>query len=247
MKRLLAAPLLLLAACAAPSPEPDPCDGDDALSTCLSPTMDPEYYARWSSGYFDTMDTAADRDIVPPYSELVARWEWWPWLKLTAYGFDNIVATDQLLRFYPSTIPQRDCRFFDQQPFGRCRVVFYYEDEAHQGRGCPIYEEFTFSDAGEITWIEAWSDLPGFLPMPADDPWAEGEQVSRLSTRIPGLGSADGRIDLNGEAMNAAAASDEEVADFQARANDWYATWAAEQEANRAFMWDVGCGWTEQE
>jgi len=240
---------LLLAGCpTAPEPDPpaDPCAGDDALSPCLAPTQTPEYYADWSSGYFDTMDTAADRDIEMPYSEFVARWEWYPWLKLTAFGHDHIVATDLLLRFYPSTIPERDCRFFDEQPFGRCRVVFYYEDEEHEGRGCPIYEEFTFNDAGEITWIEAWSDLPGFLPMDAEvDPWAEGEGVTRLSTRIPGLGNPDGRIDLNGPAMNAAAAVDEDVADFQYRANNWTETWGAEQEANREFMWQVGCGWDD--
>ena len=244
--RLLLALALLIVGCAAPDPEPavDPClPEDDALSPCLQPTMDPSWYAEWSSGYFDTMDSAVDIELDEmPYSELVARWEWYPWLKLTAFGYDNIIATDTLLRLYPSTIPERDCRAFDQQPFGRCRVTFYYEDASHEGRGCPIYEEFTFNDAGEITWIEAWSDLPGFLPMADDDPWAEGDDVTRLSTRIPGLGNAAGRIDLNGAAMNAAAA-DPDVADFQARANDWYATWAAELEANEDFMWPVGCGW----
>ena len=241
--------LVLLAGCVAPEPQPepevDPCvqAGDDALSPCLEPTQTPEYYADWSSAYFDTMDSEAE-EVVMPYSELVARWEWYPWLKLTAYTHDNILATDALLRLYPSTIPKRDCRFFDEQPFGRCRVVFYYEADEHEGRGCPIYEEFTFNDVGEITWIEAWSDLPGFLPMDADvDPWAEGDNVSRLSTRIPGLGNSEGRIDLDGEAMAAAAAADEDVADFVWRANDWYATWSDELEANQDFMWEVGCGW----
>ncbi len=243
MTRFLALFLLLLGCEAEPV---DPCEqaGDDALSTCLSPTMDAAHYVQWSDGYFNTMDSEEDRDVVPPYSELVARWEWPPWLKLTAFGYDNILATDALLRLYPSTIPERDCRFFDVQPFGRCRVVFYYEDEAHEGRGCPIYEEFTFNDAGEITWIEAWSDLPGFLPMDgAVDPWAEGEGVHRLSTRIPGLGNAEGLIDLDGEAMLAAADADEDVADFVARANDWYATWSAEVEAAGDALWPLGCGW----
>ena len=240
---------LLLTGCPTTSgePPPDPCveAGADALSPCLEPTMTPEYYAEWSSAYFDTMDTAAEIELEEmPYSELVARWEWYPWLKLTAYTRDNIIATDTLLQFYPSTIPERDCRFFDTQPFGRCKVVFYYEDDAHEGRGCPIYEEFTFNDAGEVTWIEAWSDVDGLRPFdPEVDPWAETTDIGRLSTRIPGLGNAEGRLDLNGEAMNAAAAVDEDVADFQTRANDWYATWAAEEEANRDFMWEVGCGW----
>ncbi len=234
--------LLLVAAC----PAPDPCEeaGENALSTCLEPTMSDEYYARHSSGYFDTMDTAADMDVVPPYSELVARWEWPPWLKLTAFGYDNILAADTMLRLYPSTIPERDCRAFDEQPFGRCRVVFFYEDELHEGRGCPIYEEFTFNDAGEITWIEAWSDLPGLLPMDASqDAWAEGEGVTRLSTRIPGLGSSRGMIDLDGEAMAAAVERDDDVADFVVRANDWWNTWSEEYGAAGDEMWEVGCGW----
>lgn len=247
--RLLLVTTALLAGCPSAAPEPadppDPCAGDDALSPCLSPTMDAAYYADWSSAYFDSMDTASELEVDDmPYGELVARWEWWPWLKLTAYGLDNIIATDTLLRFYPSTIPERDCRFFDTQPFGRCKVVFYYEDEAHEGRGCPIYEEFTFNDAGQITWIEAWSDVDGLRPFDPDvDPWAETTDIGRLSTRIPGLGKADGLIDLNGEAMNAAASTDADVADFQTRANDWFSTWSAEEDANRDFMWEVGCGW----
>ncbi|GDX78711.1 hypothetical protein LBMAG42_05220 [Deltaproteobacteria bacterium] len=48
----------------------------------------------------------------------------------------------------------------------------------------------------------AWSDLPELLTWDASaDPWAEGEAVVRLSTRIPGLGTPSGRIDPTGEAM----------------------------------------------
>ena len=230
---------LLLAGCAsAPTeePPPDPCASPGAPSTCVSPGADTDYYVTWSSGYFDTMDTAADRDVVPPYSELVARWEWPPWLKLTGYTREGIVRTDTLLRFYPSTIPERDCRFFPVQPFGRCRVVFYYEDEAHEGRGCPIYEEFTFSDAGEITWIEAWSDDAALG-------WGEADEGRRLSTRIPGLGDPGGRIDLDGEAMAAAIAADPDVADFVTRARDFGPTWLAEYNAAGDDLWERGCGW----
>ena len=70
--------------------------------------------------YFNTMDTAEDRDLGPNYSEWVARWEWPPWLKLTAFGQEHLVAGDLLLRRFPSTIPERDCRAFDTNPFGRC-------------------------------------------------------------------------------------------------------------------------------
>jgi hypothetical protein len=239
---LLTAALMLAVGCIA---EVDPCEdaGDDTLATCLQPTQTMEYYAQQSSGYFDTMDTAADRDIEPPYSELVARWEWPPWLKLTAFGYDNILSADRLLRLYPSTIPERECRGFDTHPFGRCYVVFYYEDEEHEGRGCPIYEEFTFNDEGEITWIEAWSDLTEFLPMAdPEDRWAEGESV-RLSSRVPGLGNASGLIDLDGGAMADAMAADRDVLDFVERANDWAATWGAEVEAAGDDLWPRGCGW----
>ena len=75
-----------------------------------------------------------------------------------------------------------------------------------------------------------------------NDRWGEGE-VDRLSTRIPGLGNANGLIDLDGEHMNAAAAVDPDVADFVTRAGDWFGTWSAELEAAGDAMWVTGCGW----
>lgn len=219
----------------------DPCAGDAAASTCLSPTQDAEYYAAQAHAYFDTMDYTAKSEGWPPYSELVARWEWPPWLKLTAFGRSNIEATDTLLQLYPSTVPERDCRAFDVQPFARCTVVFYYD--AHDGKPCPIYEEFSFNDQGEITFIEAWSDLDGLRPTTAEDPWGEAGDIGRLSTRIPGLGTSTGLIDLDGAAMTEAAAADPDVADFVTRANDWYDTWLAELEAAGDDLWERGCGW----
>ena len=233
-----------LSACEA---EPDPlkCGTDGAFAACLKPTQTPEYYVEQAERYFNTMDRTQDRDLAPNYSELVARWEWPPWLKLTAYNREVITATDLLLRNYPSVIPERDCRAFDVQPFARCRVVFYYDDEEHEGRGCPIYEEFVFNDAGEVTFIEAWSDLPGMLPMDAQaDPWGEGEGVTRLSTRVPGLGRADGRINLSSVAMVEASQTDSDVDDFRNRAFDFYGTWVEEIEAAGDDMWQRGCGWT---
>jgi len=242
---VLVLPLLLLScdptgAAVGDSGSADPCAGDGAPSTCLSPTQSADYYVTWSSAYFDTMDYTVELDGWPPYSELVARWEWPPWLKLTAFGRDNIEATDTLLQLYPSTVPERDCQAFDTQPFGRCFVTFYYDE--HDGLPCPIYEEFTFNDAGEITFIEAWSDVDGLRPQAADDRWAEGD-IDRLSTRIPGLGTPSGRIDLEGEAMAAAATADPDVADFVARAKDWYASWLTEYQAAGDDLWAVGCGW----
>lgn len=232
---------LLLTACATEAPV-DPCQGEGALATCTAPNQPPETYVAAAEAYFDTMDSRVEDPPWPPYSELVARWEWPPWLKLTAYTRDNIEATDTALRAFPSTVTERDCRAFDTAPFARCRVVFRYE--AHDDLPCPIYEEFIFNERGEVTWIEAWSDQPGLLPMDGEaDPWAEGKEVSRLGTRIPGLGTPDGRIDLDGEAMTGAAAGDADVADFVRRAEDWQATWLAELEAAGDDLWERGCGW----
>jgi hypothetical protein len=219
----------------------DACAGEGALASCLSPTQTDAYYATWSSAYFDTMDYRVELDDWPPYGETVARWEWPPWLLLTAYTRENIEATDTLLQAFPSIVEERDCRGFDTQPFGRCRVVFYYD--SHDGQGCPIYEEFTFNDAGEITFIEAWSDQPGLRPMADGDPWAEAADVPRLSGRIPGLGTPTGGIDLDSDAMAAAVAADADVANFDTRARDWYATWLAEYSASDDTMWSTGCGW----
>ena len=219
----------------------EPCAGEGALATCLTPKQTAEYYVEQSSAYFDTMDYTVELEDWPPYSERVARWEWPPWLKLTAYTRENIEATDTLLQLYPSVVPERDCRAFDTHPFGRCYVVFYYDD--HGGKGCPIYEEFTFNDQGEITFIEAWSDLDGLRPQSLDDPWAEADGIQRLSSRIPGLGTSTGWIDLDSEPMNQAVESDVDVADFVARAKDWYPTWLKEYQNAGDDLWERGCGW----
>lgn len=214
---------------------------DGATAGCLEPTMAPEYYVEQALKYFDTLDTSASEDSIPEYSELVARWEWPPWLLLTGYGRDDMIRISLGLRDAdPSTVPERDCRFFDEQPFARCRVVFEYEEGP-----CPIYEEFVFNDAGEMTFIEAWSDLPGMLPMDdaEADPWGEGADVRRLSTRIPGLGNATGTIDPDGEHMAAAAEADAEVADFVERARDFWGTWFAELSSAEPDFFARGCGW----
>lgn len=196
--------------------------GDEATSEYSSPRQPPEYYVEQSLKYFDTLDTYADPRSVPNYSDLVARWEWPPWLLLTGLGDEAMILIDLALRLYPTRVVERDCRAFSFQPFGRCRVVFEYGGVT----SCPIYEEFTFNDLGEMTFIEAWSDLPGFLPTDdASDPWAEGAGVRRLSTRIPGLGNDAGRIDLAGECLREAARSDEDVAEFLRRAHMPVATW----------------------
>ena len=215
----------------------------DAFATALRPQFEPEYYVDQANRYFDTLDTTADADSMPAYSDLVARWELPPWLWLTGYERENMIQTTELaVALDPSTVPTRDCRAFSVQPFARCYVVFEYEEGP-----CPIYEEFVFNDQGEMTFIEAWSDLPGFLPMPdpESDPWAEGPNVERLSTRIPGLGNDTGRIDLDSEAMQQAADEDGEIADFVRRAKDFWPSYLKAAGEAGPDYYARGCGWIE--
>jgi len=215
-------------------------DGEGAPSTCLTPKHDDAHYEAEAHAYFDTLDVSADPTNIPAYSERSARWEWPPWLKLTGYGRNMLVETAAVVtKQDPSTIPTRDCRAFEVQPFARCRVVFEYE-----GGPCPIYEEFTFNDQGEMTFIEAWTDAPGLGPTDlVADPWAEGPNVHRLSTRVPGLGNATGLIDPAGPWMAEIGARDAEVADFAARAQNFWGTWFQELAANGKDIYPRGCGW----
>lgn len=200
------------------------CGTEAALAGCLTPLQPPEHYIEQSEKYFYTMDSSVSPFVIPDYSELVVRWEWPPWLLLTGFGRANMIWTNWLLKLNPTSYAMIDCRAFEVQPFGRCYVVFDYSGEL-----CPIYEEFTFNDQGEITFIEAWTDAPGWLPMEGpDDTWAEGENVDRLSTKVPGLGNETGLIDLDAAWMEEAADEDADVADFLDRAGTPYMSWLIE-------------------
>ncbi len=171
-------------------------------------------------------------------------WPLTPWLKLTGYTRTQMEGTDKLVKSQaPAIVSHRDCRAFSVQPFSRCRVSFDYDNQGN-GKGCPIYEEFTFNDQGEITFIEAWSDAPGYLPM-ADttDVWGEGSGVHRMSTKIPGLGSATGKIDPEGTWLAQAASVDPEIADFVARAKDFWPAWIDENNKAGPDYFKLGCGW----
>ena len=225
-----------LAICLSCGSGPDPY----ALSTELSPTQSEAYYIDQANRYFDALDESADPDSLPTYSLLVARWEWPPWLWLTGYGAEQMEALDDAVKkITPATIPARDCRAFGVQPFARCRESFEYEEGS-----CPIYEEFTFNDQGEITFIEAWSDLPGLLPMadPTGDLWGEGD-VHRLSTKLPGLGNETGLIDIYSDGMARAAERDPEIADFVSRADYFWPSWFDAYDAAGDDLFARGCGW----
>ncbi len=214
------------------------CGVEDTRSTQLTPTQPAAYYVDQAQRYFDALDESADPTSLPTYSALVARWEWPPWLYLTGYTAEQMAALDEVVKAAtPATIPMRDCRAFDVQPFARCRVSFLYE-----AGPCPIYEEFTFNDQGEMTFIEAWSDLDGLRPMAAGDTWAEAADIHRLSTKIPGLGNATGRIDPDSDEMRRAAADDPEIADFVARTQEFWDYWFAAYGAAGDDLFARGCG-----
>lgn len=106
------------------------------------------YYIDQGVKYFLTMESSVPIRVRPEYSDLVIRYEWHPWLLLTGYRRRNLINTDILLKLYPTKYDTIDCRYFDIQPFCRCHVIFNYSDKR-----IPIYEEFTFNDQGEITFI----------------------------------------------------------------------------------------------
>lgn len=207
-------------------------DGTDAcgLTDILIPKFPAEYYVEQGVKYFQTMQSDVPVSIQPNYSDLVIRWEWPPWLLLTGFRKTGLITTDVMLKLNPTKYDLLDCRGFETQPFCRCHVVFNYG-----GTLCPIYEEFTFNDQGEITFIEAWSDYETLLPMTAgsDSTWDDAEywgkkEVNRLSTKVPGLGNATGRIDLYADCMNEAAATDKDLAEMIKRVKDPNKFWIKE-------------------
>ena len=202
---------------------PNNCGKINAKAGCLSPTQSPEYYIDQNIKYFLTMESNTSPLIIPNYSKKVVRWEWPPWLLLTGYGSSSLIWTDLLLKLNPTTYPVLNCEAFDTQPFGRCHVVFDYSGEL-----CPIYEEFTFNDKGEITFIEAWIDAPGWIPMKEHDYWAEGENVDRLATKVPGLGNETGLIDIHSDWVKDAAAKDADISELVRRTKKPVSTWAYE-------------------
>lgn len=198
-------------------------DVDSALSTRLTPKFTAAYYIDQGVKYFRTMESSVPIRVKPEYSDLVIRWEWHPWLLLTGYKRRNLIDTDILLKLYPTKYDTIDCQYFIKQPFCRCHVIFNYSETR-----IPIYEEFTFNDQGEITFIEAWSDFPSLLPMDTTDYWAEAENVNRLSTRVPGLGNNEGRIDRKADWMLRASETDTVLADMLHRLRRPFNTWVKE-------------------
>ena len=192
----------------------------------LSPQFEQQYYINQALKYFDTLDSYVDRKSKPNYSKKVIRWEWYPWLKLTGYK-KLFMKLDWFLTLYPTEVINRDCRFFDEQPFARCRVTFIYRGKDE--KPIDIYEEFTFNDLGEVTFIEAWSDIHGMLPMnPEIDYWAEGENINRLSTKIPGLGTKNGLIQRKSKEFIEQSKYDSDLMDLRKRLRNPVYFWLKE-------------------
>lgn len=219
------------------------CGTPAARSTCHAATLGDDFYLDQAQRYFDALDRSQPPERVPTYSTNVMRWEWPPWLFLTGFTRKQMDGTDKLVKANaPAVVSHRDCRVFAQQPFARCRVSFDY-DKRGDGKPCWIYEEFTFNSAGELTFIEAWSDLPGLGATDhAVDPWAQGDDVHRLSTRVPGLGTADGYVEAQSPALVEAAATDAELADLRARMLDFWPKWV-EASSKDPDYFTAGCGW----
>ncbi len=206
------------------------CDTNGALARCLMPKFDSTYYIEQGVKYFLTMQSDIPPSVQPNYSDLVIRYEWPPWLLLTGYRKKFLIQSDILLKLNPTKYDTIDCRFFKEQPFCRCHVVFDYS-----GEKCPIYEEFVFNNQGQITFIEAWSDYESTLPKgmnsgddgiwDEDEYWAKQEDVYRLSSKIPGLGSPDGKIALHTIYMQNAVKEDSIIADLANRLNNPVSTY----------------------
>ena len=221
------------------------CGNGGALATCLSPKFDSAYYVEQGIKYFQTMQSDIPNSVIPNYAGSVIRWEWAPWLLLTGYGKDFLITSDILLKLNPTQYYKLDCKYFEEQPFCRCHVIFDYS-----GDSCPIYEEFTFNDQGQITFIEAWSDFESLLPQnmnagndgiwSEDEYWAKQANIKRLSTKVPGLGNTYGKIDINSEWMTAAVSVDTDVAEMVRRIKDPIKTYV-QQLATHSNELSSGC------
>lgn len=199
--------------------------GQNQRSIELKPQFPTSYYAQESDKYFDTLDSFANRNSKPKYAKNVIRWEWYPWLKLTGYK-SWMMKLDYFLTWYPTRVVNRHCQGFSKQPFGRCHVTFLYK-----GNHSPIYiyEEFTFNNKGEITFIEAWTDDKTYFPSrDPNDYWAEADSIIRLSTLVPGLGAQTGLISLKSDYFKQLAKNNSLINDLYKRLKNPIYHWTKE-------------------
>jgi hypothetical protein len=217
-------------------------------STEVQPIKPPASYRKRADRYFNQLESKFTHYIfwhgkLPSYAPLVARWEWPPnWYRLTGFQKSRTIAADTMIRdAVPCICVNRTHVYFPINPFVRSVVTFYYGSQGNKGKAIYIYEEFTFNDLAEMTFIEAWSiTKEGFDTLTQlaqnNQPWPDKPKrttqtdgvtdapepiipFTRLSTQIPGLGLGHGEIDLNGEPMNEAARQNPTIAEFQHEAH----------------------------
>ena len=124
---------------------------------------DPEYYVEQANKYFDTLDPNAEPGSMPYYSEQVVRWEWPPAIAHGPWEAGMIDTAEVLKVGDPSTVPERDCRF---SKHNRSRDV---TSSLNTRVVLPYLRRVCLQRCGEMTFIEAWSDLPGLRPQQGDD------------------------------------------------------------------------------
>lgn len=130
--------------------------------TAVQATREKEYYIEQAHLYFDLIAGTKDRSLTQLfYSNWLIRYEWEPWLMLTAQnnGVDTAKLIDSL---EPEAIPcevpmeQRYVRFYTTNPFVRMMIRIYWPDRTSDIVTW-IYEEFSFDRNNDICFIEAWS------------------------------------------------------------------------------------------
>lgn len=219
-------------------------------STLVQPTKPPASYIKRANRYFNQLESKFTHywfwhGKLPSYGPLVSRWEWPPdWYRLTGFQRDPTIRVDTVIRdAVPCICVNRSHVFSPTNPFVRSVVTFYYGSQGNKGKAIYIYEEFTFNDLAEMTFIEAWSiSKEGFDNLTqlaqSNRPWPDKPQgttqtdgvtdasepdiaFTRLSTVIPGLGLNHGEIALKGDQMNEAAQQNATVKEFQREAGDF--------------------------
>ena len=85
---------------------------------------------------------------------------------------------------------------------------------------------------------------PGHGADPADDLWGERSDIGRLSTRVPGLGKADGKLDVGSALLNDSA--DKDVAELGKRVQDQWKYWGEELATAPKDFFAIGCGWKKR-
>jgi hypothetical protein len=230
--------------------EIDDAEGVYYPSTLVQPTKPPASDIKRADRYFNQLESKFTHYLfwhgkLPSYAPLVARWEWPPnWYRLTGFRKNPTIDADTMIRdAVPCICVNRTHIFCQTNPFARSVVTFYYGSKGSKGTPIYIYEEFTFNDLAQMTFIEAWSITEeGFNTLTQlaqnNQPWPDRPEgttqtdgvtdaqtplipFTRLSTKIPGLGLNHGEIEVDGDRMNKAAQQDPTVGAFQDEAHQF--------------------------